>query len=296
MFTREQIMSFCAVFEHGSYSAAARALGRDRSTVREHVTILEDNIGVDLFSIQGRSAVPTNTAKKLYPRGVSVARQIEEFEKAAFNSFEQELLTLNVYHDAMIPSPLIAYMECALSEEFSQLQVNWLHRSRQQAMEDLLKEKAHLALMPIKMNVQPDREVNYLNLGRVPVSVYTGTESLIGNKTAVRLADLQLTRQYILENHYDAALQGVQISPSYSIVSNNDVVIELLKNNGWALLPDELATPFCQRGDIQKVDSYEVVNTINYNICTFYSPSLEHNPIVQFSLDVLRRYAREYLD
>ncbi|USD43397.1 LysR family transcriptional regulator [Vibrio sp. SCSIO 43135] len=295
MFTRDQIMSFCAVYEHGSYSAAARVIGRDRSTVREHVTILEDSIGVDLFEIQGRSAVPTNTARQLYPRGVAIARQIEEFEKAAFNSFDQELLTLNIYHDAMIPASLIAHIEKSVRSQYPQTQLNWLHRSRHEAMEDLTNGQAHLALMPIKMMVHPDKEVNFINLGRVPLSVYTGIDNSLGKKQSVRLADLQLDKQYILENHHDASLQGVKISPDYSVVSNNDVVIELLKLGGWAALPEELAAPFCQMGTLTKVDSYELASTLNYNICVFFSPSLEHNQIIAHALNETREYSKVHL-
>ncbi|EGU61635.1 Transcriptional regulator, LysR family protein [Vibrio nigripulchritudo ATCC 27043] len=292
MFTRDQIVSFCAVYECGSYSAAARRIGRDRSTVREHVTILEDSIGVDLFNIEGRSAVPTNAAKQLYPRGAAISRQIEEFEKAALNSFDQEILVLNIYHDAMIPSSLIAHIERNIRQQYPQTQLNWLHRSRQEAMEDLISGQAHLALMPIKMMVRPDKEVNFINLGRVPLSIYVGADSPLTKRSDVRITDLQIEKQYILENHSDTGLQGAKVSPNSSIVSNNDVVIELLKHNGWAALPDELATPFCQLGHISKIDCFEVASTINYNICVFFSPSLEHNEIIAYALGEIRKYSQ----
>ncbi|CCN34258.1 putative Transcriptional regulator, LysR family protein [Vibrio nigripulchritudo SO65] len=292
MFTRDQIVSFCAVYECGSYSAAARRIGRDRSTVREHVTILEDSIGVELFDIEGRSAVPTNAAKQLYPRGAAISRQIEEFEKAALNSFDQEILILNIYHDAMIPSSLIAHIERNIRQQYPQTQLNWLHRSRQEAMEDLISGQAHLALMPIKMMVRPDKEVNFINLGRVPLSIYVGADSPLTKRSDVRITDLQIEKQYILENHSDTGLQGAKVSPNSSIVSNNDVVIELLKHNGWAALPDELATPFCQLGHISKIDCFEVASTINYNICVFFSPSLEHNEIIAYALGEIRKYSQ----
>ncbi|CCO44260.1 putative Transcriptional regulator, LysR family protein [Vibrio nigripulchritudo SOn1] len=292
MFTRDQIVSFCAVYECGSYSAAARRIGRDRSTVREHVTILEDSIGVDLFDIEGRSAVPTNAAKQLYPRGAAISRQIEEFEKAALNSFDQEILVLNIYHDAMIPSSLIAHIERNIRQQYPQTQLNWLHRSRQEAMEDLISGQAHLALMPIKMMVRPDKEVNFINLGRVPLSIYVGANSPLTKRSDVRITDLQIEKQYILEIHSDTGLQGAKVSPNSSIVSNNDVVIELLKHNGWAALPDELATPFCQLGHISKIDCFEVASTINYNICVFFSPSLEHNEIIAYALGEIRKYSQ----
>ncbi|MBW3695172.1 LysR family transcriptional regulator [Vibrio sp. T187] len=291
MFTREQIVSFCAVYEKGSYSAAARHLGRDRSTVREHVNILEDTVGLPLFDIQGRQAVPTEVARVLFPRGVTIARQIEEFEKAALNSFNQEISTLNIYHDAIIPLALMSYVEEKMSEVSSLTQINWLHKQRRNAMEDLVSGEAHLALMPIKMMVHPDKEVNFINLGSIDVSVYTGVDSPLANKQNVRLADLQLEKQYICENHFDASLQGAKISPDYSLVSNYDVLIEFLRCRGWAAIPDAYAKSYCDAGIITAVDCYEVANAINYNICVFFSPALEHNKIISTAMEMIKEYA-----
>jgi len=295
MFTRDQIISFCAVYEEGSYSAAARKIGRDRSTVREHVTILEDNIGVALFEIVGRSAIPTAPAKQLFPRSIAIARQIEEFEQAALHSFEQELLTLNIYYDPIVPVSLMAHIAHKMEERHPEVQINWLQKHRQQAMDDLISRQAHLALMPIKMMVKPDKEVNYINLGRVPLSVYTGSRHTLANRENVRIAELQLSKQYIFETHFDAELQGTKISPNYSLISSNDLVIELLKQGGWAALPDEFAKDYLQLGYIKKVDCYELANTIDYNICVFFSPALEHNEVISNALSEIRDYSQRML-
>lgn len=295
MFTRDQIISFCAVYEEGSYSAAARRIGKDRSTVREHVTILEDNIGVELFEIVGRSALPTAPAKQLFPRSVAIVRQIEEFEQAALHSFEQELLTLNIYYDPIVPVSLMAHIAHKMEERHPEVQINWLQKHRRQAMEDLISRQAHLALMPIKMMVKPDKEVNYINLGRVPLSVYTGSRHTLANRKSVRIAELQLSKQYIFEAHYNAELQGTKISPNYSLIGSNDLALELLKHDGWAALPDEFAKDFVELGYIKKVDCYELVNTIDYNICVFFSPSLEHNNVISCALEQIRSYSQQRL-
>lgn len=54
----DQLRSFVAAAEHGSFSAAARAGGRAQSAVSTHIALLEAELGVDLFR---RGHTPTLT-------------------------------------------------------------------------------------------------------------------------------------------------------------------------------------------------------------------------------------------
>lgn len=58
--------SFGAVVEHGSLSAAARALGLSQPTLGRHVEALEQALGVGLFERTLAGLKPTDTALKLY--------------------------------------------------------------------------------------------------------------------------------------------------------------------------------------------------------------------------------------
>ena len=49
--TLEQLNSFVAAAEKGSFSEAARSLGRAQSVVSTHVATLEAELGVDLFDL-----------------------------------------------------------------------------------------------------------------------------------------------------------------------------------------------------------------------------------------------------
>ncbi len=58
--------SFGAVVEHGSLSAAARALGLSQPTLGRHVEALEQTLGVTLFERTLTGLRPTETALRLY--------------------------------------------------------------------------------------------------------------------------------------------------------------------------------------------------------------------------------------
>ncbi len=50
----EQLEAFVAAAEHGSFSAAGRVLRKAQSAVSTQVSNLEEDLGLELFSREGR--------------------------------------------------------------------------------------------------------------------------------------------------------------------------------------------------------------------------------------------------
>jgi DNA-binding transcriptional LysR family regulator len=69
---------FCAVFEEGSVSGAARRLELSQPTVSEHLKNLEDQVGVPLFDRLSRQIQPTRAGEHLYDQ----ARRVGELERS----------------------------------------------------------------------------------------------------------------------------------------------------------------------------------------------------------------------
>ena len=58
--------SFAGVIEHGSLSAAARALNSSQPTIGRHIELLETQLGLQLFERSLSGLKPNSTALKLY--------------------------------------------------------------------------------------------------------------------------------------------------------------------------------------------------------------------------------------
>lgn len=58
--------AFCAVYEEGSFTAAARRLGLSQPTVSSHVRSLEEDLGAPVFDRMARESQPTRAAHVLY--------------------------------------------------------------------------------------------------------------------------------------------------------------------------------------------------------------------------------------
>jgi len=256
---------------------------------------MEDNIAVPLFEIVGKSAHPTETAHKLYPRALVLIRQLKEFDAEAMASFDGELSSVYIYYDAIIPSNLIASVEAEMSLQFPHVRFHWLQRSRQEAMEDLGSGKAHLALMPVIGRLYPEDAIIFTNLGIVRFGFYASANSRLARLDEVMIQDLQMEKQYIVENHHLANLKASKISPHYHLVSSNDVLIALLKKQGWAMLPEETSLQYAMSNQIKRIEIKELINHYSFSICTFHSPANEGNPVIDALRESVYSYAKKHL-
>lgn len=88
--TLQRIQVFCAVYEHGSFSAAARMLAVSQPTVSKHLRDLEAALGLSLFSLEGGRVSPTaeadwlHTESRFLSEGVrALGERIREFRTGA---------------------------------------------------------------------------------------------------------------------------------------------------------------------------------------------------------------------
>jgi DNA-binding transcriptional LysR family regulator len=83
MGTFHQLRCFLAVVEHGSFTAAAAALGYAQPSVSEQVRRLEDSLGTPLLHRLGRGAIPTEAGHAVRPHAERALLALDEARKAA---------------------------------------------------------------------------------------------------------------------------------------------------------------------------------------------------------------------
>ena len=91
MLTLHQLRCFLATLEHGSFTAAAGALGYAQPSISEQVRLLEQQLDTTLFRRVGRGLVPTEAARALQPHAAAALAAVDEAERAVASV--RELLT-----------------------------------------------------------------------------------------------------------------------------------------------------------------------------------------------------------
>lgn len=81
--TLEQWRALLAVIDAGGYAKAAEVLNKSQSAVSYSISQLESALGVKVFQLQGRKAVPSPAGELLYRRARQLLEQAERLEKSA---------------------------------------------------------------------------------------------------------------------------------------------------------------------------------------------------------------------
>jgi LysR family transcriptional regulator for bpeEF and oprC len=79
----EQLQSFVAVVDAGSFSSASRRLGVPKSTISQRVQQLEQHLGVLLLQRSTRAVRPTDTGRAYYERCIRIIAEIADAELVA---------------------------------------------------------------------------------------------------------------------------------------------------------------------------------------------------------------------
>lgn len=146
-FTADQIPLFLAVLDAGSFSAAARKLGRVPSAVSMAVAQLEAELDLQLFERTGREPRPTAAARALEPQARLLAEQLQllNWQAQALHAGLEERLTL-----AIAPELLATHWSEPLNrlvQEFPALPIEVLAAPQVDALELLHAGRAHLSLV-----------------------------------------------------------------------------------------------------------------------------------------------------
>ena len=117
-FTFDQLKIFLACVERGSFSAAARKLGRSQSVVSESIAQLEQQLGVSLFDRSGRLPTLTDEGRALLSDARALAHGVDGFKARARSLSEGMEPELSVAIDSLYPLDWLTEAVAEFRREF----------------------------------------------------------------------------------------------------------------------------------------------------------------------------------
>ncbi len=146
-FPPEQVPLFLAVLDTGSFSAAARKLGRVPSAISMAMGHLEAELGLQLFDRTGREPQPTAAARALEPQARLLAQQLQQLNQQALalHAGLEKRLTLAIAPE-LLATAWAEHLQPVV-EQFPALVVEVLVAPQADALELLHAARAQLALV-----------------------------------------------------------------------------------------------------------------------------------------------------
>ncbi len=165
--TLDQMRIFVAVVDEGSFSAAARKLGRVQSAVSQSIAALEGELGIALFDRSGKIPRPTPAGMALAKDARRLLAGAAEFRKRASCIAADVEPELAFAVDPIFPhEPLIASLK-ALHDPFPDLPVSIFTETLGGSEQRLREGVAQFAIAPIHPTGAGDLTAEFL----VPIDV-----------------------------------------------------------------------------------------------------------------------------
>ncbi|WHZ09852.1 MAG: LysR family transcriptional regulator [Burkholderiaceae bacterium] len=268
-FSSDSAAVFLAVLDHGSFSAAARALCRVPSAVSMAIANLEAELDLALFERVGREPRPTPAARALEPQARLLAAQLKELQAHALALTQglETRLTL-----AIAPE-LLAGAWCAplatLAREYPLLEVEVLAAPQADALRQLHEGRVQLALVFERPSL--DGREGFQEVGsETLVAVAAPNHALLAPTHAapgdagLREADLHNTRQIVVASRDPALSDPRFVFARHRWRTDNAITaLELIEAGlGWGWLPQSFVRTHIADGRLVTLPLENLTNAL----------------------------------
>jgi DNA-binding transcriptional LysR family regulator len=263
-FTSENIQVFLAVLDRGSFSAAARALGRVPSAVSMAIAHLEAELGADLFDRRGREPRPTDAARALEPQARSLAAQLRRLDAHALALSQGLEARLAI---AIAPELLSGRWSGALArlaQEHPLLEVEVLAAAQADAVALLHAGRVQLALVFERPSLDGREDFQEVGRETLVMVIAAGHPALQdGDGTArLRAEHLTATRQIVVTGRDQAADDPRIAFGRHRWRTDNPAaaLALIVAGLGWGWLPQGFVQPQVDAARLQVLAMDNITN------------------------------------
>jgi DNA-binding transcriptional LysR family regulator len=254
-FNSDNVRVFLAVLDTGSFSAAARSLGRVPSAVSMTIAQLEAELDLMLFDRRTREPRPTDVARALEPQARQLASQLRQLQAHAQELHQglEKRLTLAIAPELLsVPwsQPL-----AVLAEEFPSLDVEVLSAPQAAALRMLHAGEAQLALVFERPGT--DERESFQELGHETLVAVMSPDHPDARARQDQLslkALLDIRQIAVASRDAQGADPRVLVSRKIWRTDSHLATLSLVQAGlGWAYLPQRLVEPLVTSGQLIEI-------------------------------------------
>ena len=264
-FSTDNVAVFLAVLDQGSFSAAARTLGRVPSAVSMTIAGLEAELDLPLFDRSGREPKPTAAARSLEPQARLLAAQLKALQVHALELTQglEHRLTLAIAPE-LLSSPWSAAL-ATLAQEHPLLEVEVLAAPQTDALALLHSGRAQLALVFERPSLDGREGFQEVANDTLIAVMAPAHPVLAGAGGRLREEHLKTTRQIVVASR-DLATSDPRFVFARHVWRTDNALAALsliTAGLGWGWLPRNFAKPHVATGALVEIAFENLSNGID---------------------------------
>jgi len=237
--TLDQMRVLVVVTETGSFSAAARKIGRVQSAISQAIQTMEATLGLSLFDRSSKTPVLTDAGAAIVADCKALLIQAGALRARAHSISEGVEPELTLAVDAIFPMPVLREGLAALKAAFPGLPATVFTEELGGALESIRAGAARVAICPLPGGPEPDLAAEFL--ATIPFApVVASDHPLADTKGPLQRNDLEPHVQLVLTGRtpYARNLSGGIVGPQIWRFADLATRLDfLLAGFGWCNMP-----------------------------------------------------------
>lgn len=286
--TLDQLSAFVIAVEKGSFSAAARELGKAQSRVSTAVANLEIDLGLELFDRSARLPRLTAAGEQIYQEAKVVLRQCQRMDARALTVSSGEEATLTVAMDEALPIERFESFFVRVAEQFPGLKLTLINSSQDDIARWVDEKKADLGILFRQTDELLD-SLEFNSIAHFQQSLIVGREHPLANIAEPSLDQLNQHRQLVIRSRIGDSQSRPVSSNHWHIDSYYYITALVIKNVGWALVPEHVATAEWYAKDLVRLSGANITDNQWVEIGVVRRRDKGIGPVMQWMLQQLAR-------
>jgi DNA-binding transcriptional LysR family regulator len=253
--TLDQMRVLAAVAEAGSFSAAARRLGRVQSAISQAVQAMEATLGVPLFDRSKRTPALTDAGLAIVKDARAILESAQAMRARAASMAEDVEPELTLAVDAIFPMPLLMMSLSALRGEFPKLPATVFTEALGGAEQRLREGAARMAIYTQFAGPPRDLSAEFLTrISLIPVAAadhpLARTRAPIAREALEPHVQLVLTDRTSMTQNMQGGVVGSHIWRFADLSTRLEF---LLAGFGWCNMPRHLVEAHIAAGRLKRL-------------------------------------------
>ncbi|ABO25664.1 LysR family transcriptional regulator [Shewanella loihica] len=290
MLNLEQLNAFIAAVEKGSFSAAARHIGKSQSSVSIGVNNLELDLGVELFDRSTKYPQLTEQGERLYHQAKALMRQatrMESYAKGVIEAVEDQLV---IGADPLVPMSVFDSALEKMAEKFPFTRVKLVKLTGNHLNRAIEADEVDVGFN-IMSEAVPEN-LDFIGIARIEWVCICSPDYKFADLEAVDSEMLINERQIVcssmLQNEYLAKLG--RVSQETWEASDLDDMIRLVEQGiGWGIIPLSMYEEKAAIGTLSTFKPVIEKETGLITVDLLWKSTAQLGPAKSFFIDLLKR-------
>lgn len=263
--TLDQLEAFVLSVKHGSFSAAARKLGKAQSRVSTAIANLETDLGFELFNRTARLPVLTPLGEEIFIEAQAVFSQCQRLNARASSAVGGEELSLTIAMDEAVPITGFELFFSDVGKRFPLLKLTIISGTQDDIARWVEDKMADFGIL-FHVNPINNEQLELVSIRQFKHALIVSVDHALANNPAPTRTDLSQHRQLVIRNRMGGKVDKALSLKCWYVDSYYHISGLVSRGIGWALVPEHIANDQWVEGKLVELSTKHIKEPLTFEM------------------------------